>query len=274
MDKWKSYKNYPLLKEGATGNSVIYVQSKLKEMGLYDASITGSFDAYTTNSVVKLQKAYTLVPNGVVDKEIWNILDTSFQPESFSRETSKPTLKLGSTGTYVKELQTVLANLLYYSGDIDWIFGNQTGLAVKTFQKNNHLTPDGIVGKNTWSALFSLYSPLAICEETPPSEDVISYVVKAGDTLWKLATRFQTTVDTIKNINHLTSDTIYIGQTLLIPSKTQDGTSPTTYTVVSGDTLWKIAKRFNTTVDELKRVNHLTSDTIYIGQTLLVPSKT
>ena len=106
--------------------------------------------------------------------------------------------------------------------------------------------------------------------EIPP-QGTISYVVKSGDTLWKLAREFNATVDAIKRLNNLTSDALSVGQILLIPSNApiEGGTS---YTVQSGDSLYKIAQRFNTTVAELKRLNNLTSDTLTIGQVLIVPS--
>lgn len=106
--------------------------------------------------------------------------------------------------------------------------------------------------------------------EIPP-QGTISYVVKSGDTLWKLAREFNTTVDVIKRLNNLTSDALSVGQILLIPSNApiEGGTS---YTVQSGDSLYKIARKFNTTVTELKRLNNLTSDTLTIGQVLIVPS--
>lgn len=106
--------------------------------------------------------------------------------------------------------------------------------------------------------------------EIPP-QGTISYVVKSGDTLWKLAREFNTTVDAIKRLNNLTSDALSVGQILLIPSNApiEGGTS---YTVQSGDSLWSIARKFNTTVAELKRVNNLTSDNLSVGQVLIIPS--
>lgn len=59
-------------------------------------------------------------------------------------------LKYGSTGDDVKKLQTALG---FTGGDVDGIFGEKTQKAVMDYQKNNGLTVDGIVGKNTWAAL-------------------------------------------------------------------------------------------------------------------------
>lgn len=95
-----------------------------------------------------------------------------------------------------------------------------------------------------------------------------TYTVKSGDSLYKIARDFNTTVDNIKKLNNLSSDNLSVGQVILIP---QQGTS-NTYIVKSGDSLWSIANRYNTTVDELKRLNNLASNTLSIGQILTVPN--
>ena len=92
--------------------------------------------------------------------------------------------------------------------------------------------------------------------------------VNKGDTLSQLAVKYNTTVSAIKKENNLTSDMIYIGQTLNIGESS--ATSTQKYTVKSGDSLWKIANKYNTTVSKLKSWNNLKSDTIYPGQVLIV----
>lgn len=106
-----------------------------------------------------------------------------------------------------------------------------------------------------------------------------TYTVQKGDTLTKIASKYQTTVPQIKNLNGLTTDMIYVNQTLKVtdepiqPEVTAPAPAPTStsdYVVKNGDYLGKIAKEFSTTVAELKSLNGLNSDRIYIGQTLKV----
>jgi len=75
----------------------------------------------------------------------------------------RPTLRQGDTGVWVEELQRELTQLTFYNGPIDGNFGTSTANAVRAFQTANNLTADGVVGRNTWSALIFLYAPLAIC---------------------------------------------------------------------------------------------------------------
>ena len=103
------------------------------------------------------------------------------------------------------------------------------------------------------------------------------YVVKAGDTLYGIASKYGVKVDEIKKLNNLTSNTLSIGQKLKIPSSSSSTpstppASTNTYTVVKGDTLYAIANKLGTTVDEIKKLNNLTSNNLSIGQVLKIPS--
>jgi len=75
----------------------------------------------------------------------------------------RPTLRQGDTGPWVSELQRELRQLTYYNGPINGNFDAATNTAVRAFQGANRLGVDGVVGRNTWSALIFLFAPLAIC---------------------------------------------------------------------------------------------------------------
>ncbi|MBV7504691.1 C40 family peptidase [Bacillus sp. sid0103] len=98
------------------------------------------------------------------------------------------------------------------------------------------------------------------------------YSVQSGDTLWKISQANKVSITDLKTWNHLTSDTLYVNQrlTLLAPHSHETGTA--TYTVQKGDTLYLIAIRNKLSVAQLKSLNNLTSDTIYVGQVLNVSS--
>ncbi|OLS41111.1 LysM peptidoglycan-binding domain-containing protein [Bacillus sp. MRMR6] len=103
-----------------------------------------------------------------------------------------------------------------------------------------------------------------------------TYTVQKGDTLTKIAIKYQTSVSELKTMNSLTSDMIYVNQTLKVAPAAElsaPAATPTAqdmYTVVGGDYLGKIARAYSMTVAQLKSLNGLTSDMIYIGQKLKV----
>ena len=158
--------NTPLLQEGSTAPEVLILQEKLKVAGYFSGTITGSFGPETTHSVESFQKSKDLPITGIIDRETWitlfnetAILNRNIQTEVLNR----PTLRYGDEGFYVEKLQEELKTIMFYDGVIDGKFGNKTLESVKNFQINNKLTADGIVGRQTWSSLIYLYSPLAIC---------------------------------------------------------------------------------------------------------------
>jgi LysM repeat protein len=113
--------------------------------------------------------------------------------------------------------------------------------------------------------------------------NVLVYIVARGDTLRSLATRFNTTVNGLlaANRNITNPNVIYEGQHLTVyvspttpPPTTPPPPSGGTYYVVQGDTLRKIAARFNTTVDVILRANPqiYNPNIIYVGQAIAIPA--
>lgn len=148
--------NFPLLKQGSTGQAVIRLQSIL--IGLnYDCGSTGddgNFGAGTTKAVTAFQTANGLTSDGIVGRMTWEVLNSGY---AVPNTNTTPTLKRGDKGEYVKKLQTALINLGYNCGNAgaDGSFGSGTYDAVVLFQKKNGLTSDGIAGGKTWDKLIS-----------------------------------------------------------------------------------------------------------------------
>ena len=93
----------------------------------------------------------------------------------------------------------------------------------------------------------------------------IEYIVQKGDSLYKIATKYNTSVDEIKKLNNITSNILSVGQVLKIPNNSINNNE---YIVQKGDSLWSISQKFNTTVNEIKNKNNLSSNVLSIGQIL------
>jgi g-D-glutamyl-meso-diaminopimelate peptidase len=116
------------------------------------------------------------------------------------------TISLGSSGPDVRLVQSLLNRIGYNAGAVDGIFGPRTYQAVIAFQANNALAADGIVGPATWAVLDRLLRGYDI------------YTVRSGDTLYRIARAYYTTVDAIVTANPgIDPDVIRVGQRLVIP---------------------------------------------------------
>ena len=106
-----------------------------------------------------------------------------------------------------------------------------------------------------------------------PIEDIVLdyYTVEKGDTLYSISRRFNIPVDDLIRINNLSSDILNIGQKLYFSEK--NNADETIYIVQKGDTLYSISRKFNIGVDEIKRINNLTNNDLFIGQELIIVEK-
>ena len=167
-------------------------------------------------------------------------------------------------GNQIPDTYTVKA------GDSLWGISQTYGTTVNNLKQINNLSSNVIyVGQ-----VLKLKQQSNSTSNQAPQSTADTYTVQSGDTLWGIANTHDTTVNNLKQINDLTSDTIYVGQVLKLKQQTNSTSNQApqstidTYTVQSGDTLWGIANTHDTTVNNLKQINDLTSDTIYVGQVL------
>lgn len=148
-------------------------------------------------------------------------------------------------------------------GDSLWSIASKNNTTVDNIKKLNNLSSNNL----------SVGQVLKLSYDTE-NEDIKKsniYTVKKGDSLWLIANKYGTTVDELKSANNLKSNTLSIGQTLIIPEK-KESTSKISYVVKKGDSLWLIANKYDTTVEKIKSTNNLKSNTLSIGQVLVIPS--
>jgi len=105
----------------------------------------------------------------------------------------------------------------------------------------------------------------------------ISHIVEPGDSLWKLAKKYDTEVKIIRKINYLESDLLSLKDTLLIPlssTKSNNFIPYEMHIVSEGDTLWSLSKKYKIDIKDITRMNSLSQDTILqLGQQLTIGNK-
>lgn len=148
-------------------------------------------------------------------------------------------------------------------GDSLWSIASKNNTSVDNIKKLNNLSSNNL----------SVGQVLKLSYDTE-NEDIKEsniYTVKKGDSLWLIANKYGTTVNELKSANNLKSNTLSIGQTLIIPEK-KENTNKISYVVKKGDSLWLIANKYDTTVEKIKSTNNLKGNTLSIGQVLVIPS--
>ncbi len=249
--------NCIILRSGTRGLAVSDAQARLAALGYYDVPIVvdGIYDSDDIAAVKAFQKKHNLKADGVAGFDTQSLLYSDAAQPAWATATPKPTatpapvtavpdpgvtpaptpalnvtLKLGSSGTQVKQLQEALKTLGFYTGKINSSFDNATRLAVASFQKENKLTVDGIAGKKTLTRLYSgtaVAAPTATPKPTAIPKVKATATPKPGTVLGTAALRLK---DTGTRVKQLQQALITLGY---LPKGSDDGIfGPKTYNAV------------------------------------------
>lgn len=164
------------------------------------------------------------------------------------------------------------------SGDTLWKLSKTFGITVEKLMKDNKLTNATLI-----QGQKIVIKKTDKKTEDQTKENKITYKVLPGDSIWKISNKYGVSIEKILKDNHLTSDSLVPGQKLIIyTDKKKPGTKPsnknnkpnmalsTIYIVKQGDTLWGLAKKFNLSVEKIKKDNNLVSDSLRVGQKLSI----
>lgn len=279
---------------GASGNGLVekdytllvskYISDRLNTLGIENFLVRNSDETLTDEQRVnKIKNTYGTGNNIIV---ISNRLNTGgnngaeimYPLRSNSRLASSIASNLEEAGqTVLKYYQ--LRNSSNTALDDDYLIRNtKNNLTIAIDYGYVDNVSDANFLKNNYEALAEAVvksiANYAGVTYTPASLEGY-YVVQKGDSLWSIASKNNTTVDNIKKLNNLSSNTLQIGQLLKLPGSSEENEieSENIYIVKKGDSLYSISKVYGISVDELKKANNLTSNNLSIGQTLIIPSK-
>ena len=166
---------YPVLRVGSTGSDVSDLQARLTELGYYTGTIDGKYSTGTQSAVTEFQSRNGLTADGIAGRATQDKLySASAQPKTVSASTTDSgytLLKEGASGLEVRKLQGRLAELGYYAGGVDGLYGSTTTSAVKAFQRANGLSGDGQAGTQTQTRLYSANAKYAASPVTTANPD-------------------------------------------------------------------------------------------------------
>lgn len=150
------------LKKGDKNDYVKTLQSWLYKAGFNPGGIDGVYGENTEKAVKEFQKKIGITADGIAGKQTYQALQKYIRTETTASQSNSSntneqwtgqTLREGSHGQAVKDLQIKLQRLGYNVGTIDGVYGRQTTEAVRSFQKAHGLTADGLAGKSTYHAI-------------------------------------------------------------------------------------------------------------------------
>ncbi len=261
-----------IINELKTENDII-VQNRYSDDGLFNII----YPLRNSDSLAS-QISTNLEKNNInVDKYFQRRLptDTSLDYYSIIRNT-KPNqviiIEYNDLEDYQNTVNTIVNTIIEYLNKAN-TYTVQSGDSLYQIAKKYNTTVDELKAlNNLTSNSLSIGQKLKIPTKTASEENYKTYTVKKGDSLYQIAKKYDTTVSELKTLNNLTSNSLSIGQKLKIPTKTASEENYETYTVKKGDSLYQIAKKYDTTVSELKTLNNLTNNLLNIGDKIKVPT--
>lgn len=292
-DNFKKYPSYTeslldnarLLRNGLTWNPAFYSGTWMENTTSYRDATSWLQGRYATDPTYATKLNNIIANYNLTRFDLTNqgeivvtpIPAPEAKPEP--RPVEKPVTPSTSTSAYTVKAGDTLSHI-----------SRSYNMSVSELKRLNNLTSDLIVVGQSLKVKVEIAKPAPAPTPAPkpqaPTVTTGSYKVKAGDTLSHIALANKMSVSELKTLNNLTSDLIFVGQSLKVkaekttpapkpaPKPVQKPAAPnvtnSAHTVKAGDTLSHIALANKMSVSELKRINNLKSDLIFVGQKLTI----
>ncbi len=231
-----------------------YLKNHMEEVG---EAIVIALANYLSLPYQKVTGNYYVVQKGDSLYSIAKKYNTSVNELKTINHLESNTLQIGDVLVLPGEDKNTSSDILYSvkKGDSLYQIGKKYGVSVSLLKEYNHLNQDSL--------------QIGQVLKIPSSDtDYLTYEVQKGDSLYSIAKKYNTSVNALKELNQLSSNLLQIGDILKVPASEKGSLN---YTVQKGDSLYSIAKKYNTSVDKIKQLNQLSSNLLQIGDILKIP---
>src|SRR3990170_244812 len=225
-------------------------------------------------SVEKIKHVNGLTDNGLKTGMILTIPESRYKDLDNMISLHPADIELKEVSPY-KYREYVVKN-----GDSLTSIAGGFGISVTDLKNANGLSSDEVrIGMKL--IIPDSQIPMRVVRVSPNLNDINNYVVKKGDTLSMIASKYRVSVRELKSVNDMRDDKVKVGMRLIIPnsnlSKNVESKTPVisdnnNYVVKKGDTLSMIASKYRVSVRELKSVNDMRDDKVKVGMRLIIPN--
>lgn len=308
--KWvtmkEPFRDYPSFQQSFEDNASVLRNVKIGGQYYYRGAWKSNCSSYR-DATAWLTGRYATAPhyatalNNVIESYNLTRFDTpasgSAGGGASTGSTNNNTGNNNSSGSSSSSSTTTNSYYTVKAGDSVWLIANKYGISMSQLVswngiKNNLIHPGQKLivkkgsGSSSSSSTGSTTKPSTSTNNNTGSSSSTNttgntyYTVRSGDSVWFIANKYGISMDQLVQWNGIKDNFIYPGQKVIV--KKGSGSAATTgntgsnasttksYKVVSGDSLWAISEKYGMTINQLKELNNLKSDMIYVGQTLKV----
>ncbi len=220
----------------------------------------------TEKKIIKYNdlKNHQIVPGDVI----------YLKPKKRKASVENHTVVLGDNMWLISQKYAIKLNVLYKKNKMEMGTEPKPGSVLELREKAED-TPDTIKRQNTEFNKENKTQDNKIANNQNQENGTIIHVVATGETLYSISVKYKISIEELKTNNHLKSEQLYVGQKLSIVKSNNSILPEVTekqikHTVVQGETLFAISRKYGVTVEDIKKWNKLQTNSLILGQILTI----
>jgi membrane-bound lytic murein transglycosylase D len=220
----------------------------------------------TEKKIIKYNdlKNHQIVPGDVI----------YLRPKKRKASVENHTVVLGDNMWLISQKYAIKLNVLYKKNKMEMGTEPKPGSVLELREKAED-TPDTIKRQNTEFNKENKTQDNKIANNQNQENGTIIHVVATGETLYSISVKYKISIEELKTNNHLKSEQLYVGQKLSIVKSNNSILPEVTekqikHTVVQGETLFAISRKYGVTVEDIKKWNKLQTNSLILGQILTI----